>query len=821
MNNQRSIPLETGLSEHEAAERLEQFGPNELAESARFRWTHELTRLFLNPLILILIVACVISAVVGQSVEAIIIISMVALGLSLNFVQTYRSENAVRDLRGQVAPRATVLRDGVSREISRRDLAPGDIIELSAGDMVPADAALIRTRDLHVQEAALTGESLPVEKSASENDQVANVFLGSSIVSGTARAVVTATGQHTKFGHIAERLMAPPPETEFDRGSRRFGVMILQTVFVLVIFVFLTNVMLHRELLESLLFAVALAVGLTPEFLPVITAVTLGRGAMQMAKSKVIVKHLSAMQNFGSIDILCSDKTGTITSGEMTVNQALDPFGAPSDSVFEFAYINSSFQSGIHSPLDQSILKSKKIDLSAIRKLDEIPFDFERRRVSVVARISEVDWLITKGAPESVLQACSFLMVGSEQKPIGIDERRRCQETFQALHGRGLRVLAVASRPLDDFKNGFSKTDERDLILNGYVTFSDPILPGVIEALKGLRKDGVEVKILTGDNELVAKHVCDQVGIVSDTLILGDQIDLLDDLALEAVAERTQVFARVSPAQKSRILLALKSRKHVVGFMGDGINDAPSLHAADIGISFLNAVDVAKDASDIILLERNLAVLHEGILQGRMAFGNVMKYLLMGTSSNFGNMFSMAAAALFLPFLPMLPAQILLNNFLYDLAQISIPTDLVDETFTIKPRHWDISLIRNFMIFIGPLSSVFDFLTFFVLLKMFPSSERFFHTGWFVESLVTQTLVIFSIRTAGSALLSRPSLPLTLTVLSVVSAAVTIPFLPFANRLGFAPLPFTFFAFVILITLIYLIIVELVKRRLMRHLILS
>lgn len=809
---------EDGLTDLEASSRLEQYGSNELAVSLGFRGFHELVRLFLNPLILILIVASLISALVGQPIEALIIIAMVVLGLAINFIQTYRSAKAVEDLRDQVAPRATVRRGGVAREIHRRDLVPGDVIELIAGDLVPADATLTMTKDLHVQEAALTGESLPVEKSASDKDK--EVFLGTSIVSGTARALVTATGPRTKFGHIAERLMAPPPETEFDRGTRRFGVLILKTVFVLVIFVFLANTMMHRNILESLLFAVALAVGLTPEFLPVITAITLSRGALKMAKAKVVVKHLSAMQNFGSIDILCSDKTGTITSGEMTLSQCLDSSGALSDSVFELAYINSSYQSGIRSPLDQSILKAKAVDLSRTKKLDEIPFDFERRRLSVVVEKQGADLLITKGAPESVLQVCSHVSVDGDEKPIDESYRRHCEETFQALHAKGFRVLAVASRRLQDFKGEFSRADERDLTLDGYLTFSDPVLEGVADAICGLKKSGVEVKILTGDNELVAKYVCEQVGISDESLILGDQIDRLDDLALEQLAERTRIFARVSPAQKTRILLALKARKHVVGFMGDGINDAPSLHAADIGISFSNAVDVAKDASDVILIERNLSVLYEGIIQGRQSFGNVMKYLLMGTSSNFGNMFSMAAATLFLPFLPMLPVQILLNNFLYDMAQISIPTDRVDETFTIKPRHWDISLIRNFMIFIGPLSSIFDFLTFFVLLRLFQSSEPFFQTGWFVESLLTQTLVIFSIRTAGSAFRSRPSLPLTLTVLAVVCVGALIPFLPMASAIGFLPLPLKFFGIVGLIIIAYLTLVEILKRRLMRHLIL-
>ncbi|MGE4131978.1 MAG: magnesium-translocating P-type ATPase [Bdellovibrionales bacterium] len=804
-------PNNQGLSEQEAISRLNKFGPNELTERTKRRYFQQFVRLFLNPLVFILLTASAISAIVGQPIEALLIIAMVILGLVINFIQTFRSEKAVSQLRQKVAPRATVRRNGVVREIDRRNLVPGDIIELSGGDLVPADAILLTAKDLHVQEAALTGESLPVEKAASATNNT--IFLGSSIVSGFGVALITATGLSTQFGHIAKRLMAPPPETEFDRGARHFGLLILKTVFVLVIFVFLANAMVHRNLLESLLFAVALAVGLTPEFLPVISAVTLAKGALKMADSKVIVKHLSAMQNFGSIDILCSDKTGTITSGEMTLDQSLDPSGSENESVFELAYINSTYQSGVHSPLDQSILSAKQIALSNILKLDEIPFDFERRCLSIVVKTPDDNILITKGAPESILNICSSLAIDGREEQLNAANRTKCETVFQNLHAKGLRVLAVASKRLS--KSIVTREEECGLTLNGFITFSDPLLPGVGQAIKDLEASGVEIKILTGDNELVAKSIGERIGLLNAPIVLGDQIDQLNDLALEQVSERTKIFARVSPIQKGRILTALKGRNHVVGFMGDGINDAPSLHAADVGISFGNAVDVAKDASDIILLERNLSVLHDGIIEGRKAFGNVMKYLLMGTSSNFGNMFSMAAASLFLPFLPMSPAQILLNNFLYDVAQLSIPTDRVDETFTIKPRHWDITLIKKFMLFLGPLSSVFDFLTFAILIQIFHSSQPEFQTGWFMESLLTQTLVIFSIRTAASAFRSRPSPFLTMTVLSVIALGIAVPYTPISKALGFVPLQVKYFAAVIPLTLFYVAIVELLKSKLM------
>jgi Mg2+-importing ATPase len=604
----------------------------------------------------------------------------------------------------------------------------------------------------------------------------------------------------------------------------------MKTTILLVLFVLLVSVVLHRDFLESLLFAVALAVGLTPEFLPMITTVTLGQGAVHMARKKVIVKHLEAMQNFGSIDVLCSDKTGTLTSGEMALDQHLDPFGTPSERVFLLAYLNSLHETGVNNPLDQAIKQSRSSnpldtavlqhdhpDIHAYRKIDEIPFDFERRRVSIVVEYENERLLITKGAPESVLPVCSAYELDGQQHPLDTNARTRAEATYRELCARGFRMLAVAyaSVPLKDV---YRAADEKDLVLAGFLTFSDPPLESAKQALQDLNRDGIQVKILTGDNELVTQHICSQVGLDVGRIILGDELERMTDTALAHVVEQTFVFARVSPAQKNRIILALKRRSHVVGYLGDGINDAPSLHAADVGISVSTAVDVAKDAADFILLERSLGVLHEGIIEGRKAFGNVMKYLLMGTSSNFGNMFSMAVASLFLPFLPMLPTQILLNNFLYDLAQVTIPTDHVDRTFIRKPQRWNVRLIRDFMIYIGPLSSIYDFLTFFALLKVFHASEQLFHTGWFVESLATQTLVIFIIRTAGNPLRSRPSLALTATTIAVVMAGIMLPFTSLGNTLGFTPLPLAFFLFLTGATVTYLLLVELVKRRLMRRL---
>ncbi|HEV2359956.1 MAG TPA: magnesium-translocating P-type ATPase [bacterium] len=821
-----------GLTSEEARHRLDEVGPNDPTPARHKSALLELAALFANPLVLILLIASAVSGVLGEIVSASIIVIIVLLSAGLNFVQTYRARRAAEDLRARVAPTATVLRDGGWQEIPRRDVVPGDIIRLVAGDLVPADARLIEARDLHVQESALTGESMPAEKMAEAEPSAVNaVFLGTSVVSGTARAVVTATGRATAFGDIAVRLAARAPETEFDRGSRQFGFFIMRTVFFLVLFVFLTGAALRHNPLESFLFAVALAVGLTPENLPMITAVTLGQGAVRMARLKVVVKHLSAIQNFGSIDILCSDKTGTLTSGEMVLDQRLDPRGNPSERPFVLAWLNSSFQTGIKSPLDAAILsngsrtpsdtavpRGDQADVQVYQKVDEMPFDFERRRLSVVVEKDGRRLLITKGAPEGVLALSKALEVDGAARPFDAEARRESEAVCQRLSNDGFRVLAVAYRAVPQ-QDAYHAADERDLVLAGFLAFVDPPLEDADEVLGALRRDGVTVKILTGDSEPVARHVCTQVGLDPGRCVVGDELATMNDSALAAVAERTTVFARVSPAQKNRILLALKRRGHVVGFLGDGINDAPSLHAADVGISVATGADVAKDAADIILLERSLRVLHQGILEGRKAFGNVMKYLLMGTSSNFGNMFSMAGASLFLPFLPMLPTQILLNNFLYDFAQVTIPTDNVDETLTQKPRTWNIAMIRDFMLYIGPISSIYDFLTFYVLLRIFHASQALFHTGWFVESLATQTLVLFVIRTAGNPLRSRPSGPLATTTVLVVLIGIVLPFTALAKPLGFVPVTGAFLAFVAIATTTYLLLVEAAKHRLMRSLV--
>jgi len=821
-NSHEAVGVALGLSAQEAEARLGQFGPNEPAATKHYSPVADLLRMFMNPLTLILLFAAGASAFLGDAVDAGIIGAIVLLSAAMDFSQTYRSQRAVEQLHDQVAPTATVQRDGAWREIRRREVVPGDLVRLSAGDMVPADARLLIARDLYVQQAALTGESLPTAKAATADpastraDATNMIFLGTSVVSGTATAEVMATGPRTAFGDIAARLSARPEETAFDRGLRDFSRLLAATVFFLVLFLIVVGIARHRDPFQSLLFAVALAVGLTPEFLPMITAVTLSKGAVAMARKKVIVKHLSSIQNLGSLDVLCSDKTGTLTTGTMSFDRSLDAFGKPFSRALELGFLNSKFETGIRSPLDEVIVHQSPQNTEGFTKCDEIPFDFERKRLSVVVERQSRRILITKGAPEGIIPLLSGYEIAGNVMPINEDAAGSIRRASDDLNSQGYRSLAVAyvdvpARP------DYSVKDEHDLILAGFLTFSDPPLPDAAQVLASLKQDGVDVKVISGDNDLVTARVCAQVGLNARHILTGDDITRMTDPALAHDAEETQAFARISPAQKNRILLALKHNGHAVGFMGDGINDAPSLHAADVGISVSSAADVARESADVILIEPGLRVLHDGIIEGRKAFGNVMKYLLMGTSSNFGNVFSMAGASLFLPFLPMLPTQILLNNFLYDLAQITIPTDNVDDTYLIKPQRWDIGLIRNFMVFVGPISSIFDFLTFYVLLHFLHASQAQFHTGWFIESLATQTLVVFVIRTSKNPLRSRPSIPLLTTCLAVVSVGMYLPFSPLAALLGFTPLPLSYFAFVAIATLIYLLLVKMVKRVLLHR----
>jgi Mg2+-importing ATPase len=809
-----------GLTSDEAKQRLRQHGPNSLVGESRFAALLSFLSFFANPLVLILLAASAISIVLGDPVGGSIIIAIVLLSVIVNFYTEFQARHAVEDIRKQVATTAAVLRDGRELELPTAELVPGDIVHLNAGDLVPADARLLDSKDLHLRESALTGESLPVDKAASDlptgqhgiADAVNSVFLGTAVQTGIGAAVIVRTGKDTAFGEIAARLATRPPETEFGRGIRHFGLMITRVTMLLVLFVLLVNVVLHRPLLESFLFSVALAVGMTPEMMPMIITITLAQGARRMAKKKVLVKQLSAIEDFGSIEILCSDKTGTLTEGEIVLDRHVDVHGQDNEDVLRLVYLNSNFQAGIRSPLDDAILKHDHPAIAEYQKVDEIPFDFNRKRLSVVTLHGDERTLITKGEAESVFAVCGSVIVDGAPQPFDEARRAEASDTFKKLSADGFRVLGVAIRKVEQ-QPGYALADERDMTLAGFAAFLDPPKEGIVAVLEALKQNGVSVVIMTGDNQYVTQKVAHDVGLPAALIVTGAQLDTMDDAALAYQAEHGAIFARVSPEQKNRVILGLKSRGHVVGYIGDGINDAPSLHTADVGISVMNGVDVAKDAAKIILLEKDLSVLNEGVVEGRRCFANIMKYIIMATSSNFGNMFSMAAASLFLKFLPMLPTQILLNNFLYDTSQVAVPGDNVDPVLLHKPKRWQIAFIRQFMVIIGPISSIYDFLTFAVLLWWFHAAANppLFRTGWFVESLATQTLVVFVIRTAGNPFRSRPSGRLVIGVAAVTIAGAVLPYTPLGPLLGFIPLPLSLLGAIALLALTYLFLVQVVK----------
>jgi P-type Mg2+ transporter len=817
-----------GLSRAQAARRLDRLGPNVL------RTHHERTLLrlllsrFRNPLVILLVGASVVAAFTGDVGSCAVITTIVLLSVTLDSVQEHRAGRAAERLRESVAVRVTAVRDDTPVELEVADLVPGDVVLLSAGDLVPADARVLEARDCFVNQSLLTGEPYPVEKHpVAEGEPDAElagaqsaVFMGTSVVSGTARVLVCRTGTRTALGEIGETLAAKPPPRAFELGTRTFGLLILRLAMLMVLFVILVNTARHRPWLESFLFAVALAVGLTPELLPMIVSVTLSRGALRMAAKKVIVKRLAAIHDLGSMNVLCTDKTGTLTEARIRLEQHLDPAGRSSQRTLELAYVNSVFQSGLRSPLDEAILRHGEIDVRAWKKLDEVPFDFERRRVSVLAVRGRFQMLVVKGALEDILQLSTRYEGDGPDDLRPLDEagRHELLGRFEALGRDGYRVLGVAWKMMPQALRRAARTDESELVFSGFACFEDPAKASAAVALRALAARGVAVKILTGDNEIVTQHLCAELGLPVAGVLTGTELQQLGDQALGARVGGTMLFCRVTPPQKNRVILALKRRGHVVGYLGDGINDAPSLHSADVGISVDSGVDVAKEVADLILLERDLGVLHDGVVEGRRTFGNIMKYIMMGTSSNFGNMFSMAAASLVLPFLPMLPTQVLLNNLLYDVSEIPIPMDSVDDEYIERPHRWDMTFIRNFMLAVGPVSSVFDFLTFFVMLHVFRAGEALFHTGWFIESLATQVLVIFIIRTRGSPLRSRSSRLLTTTSLAVVATAVLLPFTRLGAGLGFVAPPAGFFLILAAMVIVYLAGVEIVKRWFYRRL---
>jgi Mg2+-importing ATPase len=815
-----------GLSSTAAAARLVQYGPNLIHGERKSARALDFLSKFRNPLVIILLLASALSALTGDVASFVIIATIVLISVTLDFVQEYRAGAAADRLRQSVAVRAKVQRDGKLGEIAMAQLVPGDVVLLSAGDLIPCDGRLLEARDFFVDQAMLTGEAYPVEKAPADLPAEAlllsasnSVLLGTSVVSGSATLLICRTGQATELGGIAQTLLTKAPPTAFEQGIHRFGMLIMRMTILLVLFVLLVNASLHRPWLESFLFAIALSVGLTPELLPMVVSVTLSRGALRMARNKVIVKRLAAIHNLGSMDVLCTDKTGTLTESKIHLERHLDGFGRDSERVIELAYLNSYFETGLRSPLDDAILEHASIDASYWRKIDEVPFDFERRRVSVLLDNGATRLLVVKGAPEDILRLSVSYQGDDGAAPCPMDEaaRTRINQQFDALGREGFRVLGIASRQVASAHPHAVVGDETALVFAGFAAFLDPPKESARAALAALALDHVDVKIITGDNELVTEHICSRLGLPVTRVLSGTQIAQMSDHALAASVEQANLFCRVSPSQKNAIICALQRRGHVVGYLGDGINDAPSLRSADIGISVDSAVDVAKTAADMILMEHDLRLLHAGVLEGRRTFGNIMKYIMMGTSSNFGNMFSMAGASLLLPFLPMLPTQILLNNLLYDVSELPIPLDRVDDDYLSHPRRWDMNFIRNFMLVIGPVSSLFDFLTFYVMLTLFHAGETLFHTGWFIESIASQVLVIFIVRTRKNPFHSRPNPWLLACSLTVVVSAALLPFTPAAAHLGLVAPPVGFYLILAATLLLYLCAAEVVKQWFFRH----
>jgi Mg2+-importing ATPase len=804
-----------GLTADEAARRLERYGPNELHEETDHSSLGLLWRQIRSPLILLLVFAAVASGVSGEWLDATIVMTIVAVTAAIGFWQEHTAQSAAAALRMRLRARCTVLRDRRPEQIPIDEVVPGDVALLSAGSLVPGDGMLLDATDFFVNQAVLTGESFPVQKQpappidarASIAERTSCVFLGSNVRSGAATCLVVATGRATEFGAIAHRLSLRAPETEFDRGIRRFGFLLTTAMLVMVLLVFVAHVFRGRAAGDTLLFAVALAVGLSPELLPAILSINLARGAQRMARRGVLVRRLNAIENLGSMNVLCTDKTGTLTEGVVRVEGAYDDAGNPSDRVLDLAACNAALETGIASPLDGAIVAARPIDPAHITKIAELPFDFVRKRVTVVIRGDRAAELVTKGAFHHVIDACASLPDGAV-----LDDtvRERLTGLYDSWSRNGIRVLAVATRSVP-LARTLTREDERDLTFEGFVTFLDQPKAGVAEAIRELSDLGVAIKIITGDNRLVAEHIAALVGLPSQATLTGRELDEMHDDALWRAAERTTLFAEVDPNQKERIIRALRMSGHVVGFLGDGVNDAPAMHAADTSLSVEQAVDVAKAAADFVLLERGLDVIRRGIDEGRVTFANTLKYILITTSANLGNMVSMALASLFLPFLPLTPGQILLNNFVSDIPAVGIAGDTVDEELVSRPRRWQVGFIGRYMTTFGILSSAFDFLTFAALLQVFRAIPAVFQTAWFIESLLTELAVALVMRTRRPFFRSRPGRLLLTVTLILVPIALATPYLPGAPLFGFVPLPAPIVVTIVAITGAYVIATEWLK----------
>ena len=821
-----------GLSTAEAALRLKQYGPNEIAQEKKKNVLVRLLDNVKNPLVILLTVLAAVSFATGDMRATIVIMVMVVLGVVLRFYQEMRADDAAAELKAMVAIKSTVVRDGQEMEVPLHNLVPGDVVRLAAGDMVPGDVRVLSAKDLFLNQAALTGESISVEKIAAtvsaedvENPlDLPNIcFLGSNVESGSATAVVIHTGDRTYLGALAASIVGEREMTSFDLGVNKFTWLMIRFIGVMVPAVFVINGLSRHDWVEAFLFALAVAVGLTPEMLPMIVTVNLSKGAIAMAVKKVIVKRLNSIQNIGAMDVLCTDKTGTITEGRIVLEKHMDVNGLDSERVLQYGYLNSYFHTGLKNLMDEAILDYGHLEedlkvKTAYRKIDEIPFDFNRRRMSVILEDQQNQHiLICKGAVEEITNLSTTVEIEGKALSVQPDYAAQRKQLVNELNAKGFRVVAIAYKVMpagDSDEPHYEVSDEKDLTLLGYLAFLDPPKESAREALKRLRDLKVEVKILTGDNDVVTTYICGKVGMPVEHILLGSQIEAMSESQLSAAAAATRIFAKLAPAQKERIVRTLQKNGSVVGFMGDGINDAPALKAADVGISVNSAVDIAKESSDIILLENDLLVLEQGVREGRRVFGNILKYIKMAASSNFGNMFSVVGASAFLPFLPMLPVQVLINNLLYDFSQVPIPTDEVDAEWLVKPRKWEIGNLRRFILFIGPISSIFDYATFFIMLYVFNcwNNPALFHTGWFVESLFTQTLIIHIIRTNKIPFLqSWASRPLILGSLVIVTVGAWLTVSPLSDMLGFVALPTMFWLLLAIMLACYIALTQLVK----------
>jgi len=807
-----------GLTSEEAQQRLLHYGSNLLKPKKKSDALTLLIAQFKSPIILILIFAAGLSLFLQDSINAVIILVIVLVSGLLGFWQERGAVNAVEKLLAIVQIKATVVRDGDSKEVPLEEIVPGDIVVIKAGDAIPGDCLLLESKDLFVDEATLTGETYPVEKSIGIlppetplSHRTNSLFMGTHVVSGSAKAVIIRTGKETEFGKVSERLKLRPPETEFERGVRRFGYFLMEITLVLMIAVFAINVYFKRPALDSFLFALALAVGMTPQLLPAIISINLAHGAKRMALDKVIVKRLASIENFGSMDVLCSDKTGTLTEGVVKLHSALDVDGHESEKVLLYAFLNASYETGFMNPIDEAIRKYRPFDLSGYQKLDEVPYDFVRKQLSILMSKGDMHLMVTKGALSNVLAACSSTEIAKGKIVDIAAVKEQVRQHLEEFSRKGFRTLGIAYKDVGS-NTVISREEEADMTFLGFLILFDPPKPGIIETIRQLKHLGVSLKIITGDNRLLAANVSQQVELLNSRILTGGDLHQMSDEALLKQVNEVDVFAEVDPNHKERIILALRKAGHVVGYMGDGINDASALHTADVSISVDSAVDVAKEAADIVLLEKDLAVLVQGVQEGRKTFANTLKYVFMATSANFGNMFSMAGASLFLPFLPLLPKQILLTNLLTDFPEMTIATDSVDPELVEKPRRWNIQSIRSFMVTFGILSSVFDYLTFGVLLMILHATTKQFRTGWFVESVISASVIVLVIRTRRAFFRSKPGKYLLIVTLLVVVVTILLPFIPLGELLGFQPLPMMILLVIGVIVALYVIGAEITKR---------